>query len=271
MEVGTTGIVGILNTTYIFSDTSKADARKFYEFIRIINNLVEQGSYGYQKFKIIEQIFLHNSAIRNLPKNYRDVVANVKELCDKYEIDRALINRYLSARSTDFAAKTYNNDEELAEYMSGAGDSVGLILARIFHIDTTANELVCKQSRAILYLSFIRNLGNDTMLGRYYFPTSELRKYGITYPTEKVALKYPGAYREFIEAQLDKYSQFQNEAKGLCKFLPYSKRVALKTTIDINNWEKNCIANDPFRVFDNNVTPSRFNIFKKLVIRLVHA
>jgi phytoene/squalene synthetase len=271
MEVGTTGIVGILNTTYIFSDTSKADARKFYDFIRIINNLVEQGSYGYQKFKIIEQIFLHNSAIRNLPKNYRDVVANVKDLCNKYEIDRALINRYLSARSTDFASKTYVDDEELEDYMKGAGDSVGLILARIFHIDNLANDLVCKQSRAIIYLSFVRNLGNDTLNERFYFPTSELRKYGLTYPTEKIALKYPGAYREFIEAQLDKYTQLQNEATGLCNYLPYSKRVALKTTIDINNWEKNCIAKDPFRVFDNGVIPSRFNIFKKLVIRLIHA
>lgn len=271
MEVGTTSIVGILNTTYIFSDTSKVDARKFYEFIRIINNLVEQGSYGYQKFKIIEQIFQNNTPIRNLSKEYRDVVANVKELCDKYEVDRALINSYLSARNTDFTRKIYTNNEDLQEYMVGAGDSVGLILARIFHIDTKANELICQQSKAILYLSFIRNLDNDTMNGRFYFPTTELRKYGLPYPTEKVALKYPGAYREFIEAQIATYCQYQNEAKGLCKFLPYSKRVALKTTIDINNWEKNCIAKEPFRIFDNNVTPSRFNIFKKLVIRLVHA
>ncbi len=271
MEVGTTGIVGILNTTYIFSDTSKADARKFYDFIRIINNLVEQGSYGYQKFSIIEQIFLHNSAIRNLPKDYRDVVANVKDLCNKYEIDRALINRYLSSRSTDFKPKTYLNDEELEDYMKGAGDSVGLILARIVHINNSANDLVCQQSRAILYLSFVRNLGNDTLNGRYYFPSTELRKYGITYPTEKIALKYPGAYREFIEGQLDKYTQIQNQATGLCNYLPYSKRVALKTTIDINNWERNCIAKDPLRVFDNGVIPSRFNIFKKLAIRLIHA
>jgi len=271
MEVGTTSIVGILNTTYIFSDSSKTDAKKFYEFIRIINDLVEQGSYGYQKFKVIEQIFHNNSPIRNLSKDYRDAVANVKELCNKYEIDRELIVSYLSARNTDFTRKIYTNDEELQEYMEGAGDSVGLTLARIFQIDTESNTFICQQSRAILYLSFIRNLGNDTMNGRFYFPTSELRKYGLPYPTEKVALKYPGAFREFIEGQIAKYSQYQNDAKGLCKFLPYSKRVALKTTIDINNWEKNCIAKEPFRVFDNNVTPSRFNIFKKLVIRLIHA
>ncbi len=271
MDAGTTSVMGILNTTYIFSDSSKADAKKFYEFIRIINNLVEQGSYGYQKFKVIEQIFLHNSAIRNLPKSYRDAVANVKELCDKYEIDRSLVNRYLSARSTDFTSKEYLNDEELEDYMKGAGESVGLILARIFNIEARANELVRQQSRAILYLSFVRTLGNDTMHGRFYFPSSELRKYGLAYPTEKNALKYPGAYREFIEAQLDRYDQLQKGAEGLCKFLPYSKRVALKTTIDLNNWEKNCIANDPFRVFDENLNPSRFNIFKKLAIRLIHA
>lgn len=271
MDVGTTSFVGILNTTYIFSDSSKAEARKFYDFIRIINNLVEQGTYGYQKFIVIEQIFHNNSPIRNLSKEHRDIVANVKELCDKYEIDRSLINNYLSARSTDFTGKTYENEEQLVNYMKGAGDSVGLILARIFNINTSANELVCQQSRAILYLSFIRNLGNDTLNGRFYFPTSELRKYGLPYPTEKVALKYPGAYREFIEAQISIYCNYQKEATGLCKYLPYSKRVALKTTVDINNWEKNCIANDPFRVFDDNVIPSRFNIFKKLVIRLIHA
>jgi phytoene synthase len=121
------------------------------------------------------------------------------------------------------------------------------------------------------YINFIRDVDEDVELGRCYFPQSELVKYGLVELTYKCAYTHPATYREFIEAQLAYYNQWQTEAIKGFKYIPYGQRIALRTAVDMYNWTANKLAQDPFIVFDKKVKPSKYRVVARAIVRSLHA
>lgn len=271
METISSSNLSIYQNSFFMSEPNKNDAQKLYTFLGIVNNLINQGPKGLKKLNKIEQLWNGQLSGSRIDHSTRQTIVDLKELASKYEFEEALVSNYIIAKKRDFSDKKFENFDDLEKYMEGVAESVGLIVARILGLKHDADEYVRYQSDAIIYLSFIRNLSEDSEAGRYYFPKSEIRRFGLPYPNLKNASKYPGAYREFIEAQTRKYNVLQFQAQKGLKFLPYSKRIALHTMIDLNNWEVKKIYTNPFLVFNGYTKPNRAVVIKSYLVRIIHA
>ena len=121
------------------------------------------------------------------------------------------------------------------------------------------------------YINFIRDIAEDNELGRQYFPVSELQKYGLPSTKMADAYRHPAAFREFIEAQLAYYTEWQAEASKGFKYIPHSQRIALRTAVDMYNWTAHTIAKNPFIVFDKKIKPSKSRVVARALVRSIHA
>lgn len=271
METSSSSSLSIYQNSFFMSELDKNDAQKLFIFLGIVNNLINQGPKGLKKLNKIEKLWQRQLSGSRIDHHTRQAVVDLKDLASKYEFDEALISNYIIAKKRDFSDKQFENFDDLEKYMEGAAESIGLIVARILGLKHDSDEYVRYQSDAIMYLGFIRSLAEDSEAGRFYFPKSEIRRFGLPYPNLKNASKYPGAYREFIEAQTRKYNVLQLQAQKGLKFLTYSKRITLHTIIDLNNWEAKRIYSNPLLVFNGNTKPSRAVVIKSFLIRMIHA
>jgi phytoene/squalene synthetase len=93
----------------------------------------------------------------------------------KYNIDKDLIDAFLSSMKADLNKQNYNNQNELNEYIYGSADVVGLMCLKVF-VNGDQNQFnnlkvpAIKLGSAFQKVNFLRDLKADTEgLNRTYF------------------------------------------------------------------------------------------------------
>jgi len=178
---------------------------------------------------------------------------------------KANIRRYLQAKEVRATkgkrAKARKYAEQVAENTKHAIQQTEVIIydaiAKHREIIRSAAQA---QGRAVQWINFVRDLAEDSKVGRCYFPSEDLKKFGFKDLSESEARANPNAFNKFIQFQIKRYEQWQKEAEKGYQYIPKRLRVPLQTAADMYSLTAKRIARDPFVVFSRKVKPGKHRV-----------
>lgn len=269
------------STTYywsslFFPERTRDDVFKLYSFVRVADNFVDmqpQNKKAFTQLKRAWKAIVKNGKQpgKRTDADVRLAVLNMYDLYKKYRFNPVWINAFLQSMEADLLQNNYKTLDDTITYMYGSAEVIGLMMAKIIGVPKKGFEAAKLQGRAMQYINFIRDIVEDNELGRRYFPDSELQKYGLPGLSVSLAYKHPAAFREFIEAQLVYYHEWQKQAAEGFKYIPRSQRIALRTAVDMYSWTADTIAKNPFIVFDKKIKPSKSRVVVRALVRSINA
>ncbi len=249
---------------------ARDDIFKLYSFIRTVDGFVDADPATIEQFEHIEHRWQHikvDLLKKQVPAPIdgsvsEHVLANIAYLTHRHSFDPAWIDAYLRSMRWDLQKHQYRTLKDSIEYVYGSAEVIGLMAARIIGLPEESMKAVRLQARAMQYITFLRDIAEDNMRGRCYFPANDVKKYGLKNLTEAEARKKPGMFADFIHAELLRYAQWQNEANDRFAHLPRRLRVPLQTAIDSQTWTAQQLKYNPLVVFEKKVMPSRQRVVK---------
>ena len=270
------------STTYYWSSRFfpkgvRDDVFKLYSFVRIVDDFVDQLPSDVEKFEYIEHRWktVKKELAEGIVRPPIDdsvserVLANIAYIVHRHRCDPEWVDAFLKSMRWDVQKHEYRTLKDTADYMYGSAEVIGLFMARILNLPEEALKAARLQGRAMQYINFLRDINEDNSLGRCYFPTGEVKKFGLKNLSEEEARNKPAMFADFMHAQLLRYAQWQTEANAGFHYIPRRLRVPLHTAVDMYNWTAQQLKNDPLIVFDQKVKPRKRQVIRRAVKRSV--
>ncbi len=261
--------VGIYSSDFLVPSQNKQDLSNLLSFFELVEELTLDQKNGLNSFKTLESLWFSEIPQKSSTRESRQAILELKEIVEKYELDGHFIDAYFKAKKYDFSKFQFKNASDFNAYAVGAYEFVALLIAKVLGLQNVQDSNLAAQAKASFYFNILSNLDEDTKNGRHYFPVDELRRFGLPGLSYKSVHKRPGAFREFIEAQVNNYLNLQKQAKLSYKFLPYSTRLKLKVSIDSNTWLMLEYQKNPFLIYEQNIEPNKIVKIKFWLTRLV--
>ncbi len=251
------------STTYYWSSkffpkSVRTDVFKLYSFVRVTDDFVDSIPQDSRSFYELKSMW-KDSKKSNDPNIVR-VVENIKYLQKKYDLKTEWIEAFLDSMEQDLDTSRYKTLDQSLAYVYGSADVVGLMMVKILGIDERSFVAAGRQGRAMQWINFIRDIDEDNVLGRCYFPQEDLKKFNLKDLTRKSAEADIDSYKKFMLTQIDRYKQWQEEAEAGYKYIPWRLRIPIKTASDMYNWTAHEIAKDPLVVYRKKVKPTKFRV-----------
>lgn len=260
----------------LFPKGTRDDLAKLYSFIRVVDECVDASPPDVETFKYIvrrwqsikkSKDFGRFKAVDNsIPER---VLGNICYVVHRFECDPAWVDAFLKSMAMDLRGKSYTTIRDTMDYMDGSSEVIGLLAAKTMRLPNASLHFAKLQGRALQFIHLIRDINEDALKGRRYFPSSEIKKFGLEKLDEANALKKPEEYKKFIRFQIKRYRVWQTEADKGLEFIPRRLRVALRTTIDMYAWTAKRIDKDPFIVFDKKVKPKKSKVIRRAARRII--
>lgn len=119
--------------------------------------------------------------------------------------------------SMDIHKKSYGTFAELRRYCFRVASVVGLMLMHVMGVENIrkAKRYAIKLGIAMQLTNILRDVGEDARMGRVYFPTDELARFGLTI-SDILSLCKTERLIEFLKFQVARARQYYREAvRGL--------------------------------------------------------
>jgi phytoene synthase len=81
--------------------------------------------------------------------------------------------------------------------------------------------------------------------------------------------EHPDRFTDFLQAQLDRYCHWQEQAEEGYHFIPKRYLISIKTASEMYHWTAEQISNHPFIVYDMKVKPMISQILLTVVSNLI--
>ncbi|MFY9637824.1 MAG: phytoene/squalene synthase family protein [Methanobacterium sp.] len=240
-------------STIFFPKTVKKDVFTLYSFLRKADDYVDSIPQDTESF----YAFKDRYADAKSGKVTGDVVIDsFMELSNRKNFENKWIDAFLNSMEMDIYKSTYQNMEELMNYLYGSSEVVGLFMAKIMDLPPESFIAARHLGRAMQYINFIRDISEDIELGRVYFPQDDLEEFGLENLEKNHTTIRRDNFKGFIRKQLETYNLWQIEAEKGFKFIPYRYLISIKTASDMYKWTAREIERDPFIVYKKKVKPS---------------
>ncbi len=157
----------------------RQDIYNIYGFVRVADEIVDSFE-GYPQEEMLDRFEAEYAfALKNGLST--DLIINAfQHTVKKHNIDQKLVQAFLKSMRADLTKSTYTTDEEIAEYIYGSADVVGLMCLKVFvngnkeeynKLEASAQKL----GSAFQKINFLRDLQHDiNELDRVYFPGVDL-------------------------------------------------------------------------------------------------
>ena len=249
-------------SSIFFPKKVKEDVFELYSFVRKADDYVD--SIPQQKAEFFEFIDKYERARSGALVN--DVVIDsFVDLLERKNFKEEWVTAFLHSMEMDLSISRYKTIEDLKEYLYGSAEVVGLMMAKILSLPTKAYPAARYLGRAMQFINFIRDIDEDIMLGRTYFPQVDLENFNLSSLEYKYTRKHPLEFKGFIKAQIDRYLTWQEKAENGFRFIPMRYLIPIKTASDMYKWTANQIREKPFVIYHKKVKPS----IKKIVSQVV--
>ncbi len=239
-------------SSLFFPTRVKNDVFKLYGFVRRADNFVDsmpQDKQGFYRFKQRYYQALNGKKTGDL------VIDSFVDLAEKKHFDPSWTDAFLEAMEMDLTKKRYEHIRETVHYMYGSAEVIGLYMAQILGLPKESHPCAQYLGRAMQYINFIRDISEDLVFGRIYFPVNDMKRYGIQRLDYEYTRENPEAFRKFVELQLARYCYWQHEAEKGYRYIPKRYLISVKTASDMYNWTAEQILKNPFVVYEWKVKP----------------
>ena len=263
------------STTYYFSSKFfprkvRKDVADLYSFVRTADDYVDNKPAQRQKLLKLEEYYLAAIIVKSFDCSVKKndsvdqrVVKNIIRVSKKCSFENAWVESFIASMKQDINPKTYETLSDSLDYVYGSADVIGLMMAKIMGLPGEALKYAQMQGRAMQWINFVRDIKEDNGLGRCYFPTTDLKKFGLDSLDERTALNKPDQFKKFMRFQIKRYYGWQTESNKGFKYIPRRLRIPLQTAVDMYAWTAEQIEKDPFIVFEKKVKPRKCDILRR--------
>ncbi len=158
------------------------DIHAVYGFVRLADEIVDSFDKYDQEYLMGQfEYDLYNALQHKISMN--PILNSFQATVHKYEIDRALINKFLHSMKMDLDRQMHNR-ESYDDYILGSAEVVGLMCLKIFVNGNQAEyerlaPYAQKLGAAFQKVNFLRDMKDDyEVLGRTYFPDVDMNNFG---------------------------------------------------------------------------------------------
>jgi phytoene synthase len=249
-------------SSIFFPKKMREDVFHLYAFVRKADDYVD--CIPQQKAEFFEFKDKYEKAINGALTN-DIVIDSFVDLLERKGFRYEWIDAFLHSMEMDLSIATYNTIEDLKEYLYGSAEVVGLMMAKIMRLPTRAYPAAKYLGRAMQFINFIRDINEDILLKRTYFPQIDLESYGLSSLEYQYTRQHPVEFKEFVNAQIDRYLSWQEKAEKGFRYIPTRYLIPIKTASDMYNWTANQISKNPFIVYKRKVKPSKRRIIAQVI------
>ena len=240
-------------STKLFPAKVRKEVTQLYNFVRVADDYVDavpQDTKGFMSFKNEYYRVLSGEASDN------EVITDFVSLSQKRQFKNEWVDAFLNSMEMDTEKSNYKNLEELNTYLYGSAEVIGLMMNRVMGLDERADESAQYLGKAMQFINFIRDIDEDLDLKRTYFPTEDLKAFGLSGLTRGEARRKPEQFNAFVRSQIRIYFQWQKRAELGFQFIPKNMRIAVQTASDMYMWTAKEIYKNPFIVYDLKIKPT---------------
>lgn len=260
------GSTTYFNSSLFFTKPVMREVEILYGFVRVADNYVDaipQDGVGFRAFKAD-----YLAALAGTPAG-NPIIDDYVDLAHSRGFEKTWTDAFLASMEADLNKKVYATEAEMLAYIYGSAEVIGLFMARILELPEEASHSARMLGRAMQYINFIRDVDEDSRLGRRYLPVA-----GSPYPEDWIpnkadALQDRAAWDAFMRSHLERYRHWQSEATGGYPFIPRRSRTAIKTAGDMYGWTGTVIAADPLIVFERKVKPTKGRIMRTALMNMI--
>jgi len=242
------------NSSRLFPREVRRDVFVLYAFVRVADNLVDDPPVVPEEFHAFRERW--RAAERGTPAGDW-VIDPFVELSHRRGFDPQWTEDFLAVMESDLTARPCDSLDDILRYTWGSAEVIGLYMIRLLGIGDEAHETACLMGRSMQFINFLRDVAEDTGLGRRYLP---LEGSGLPDLSEATARAHPEEFRRFMRHWTGLYGQWQRGAQEGYRYLPRRLRLAVKTASDLYNWTAEVIRRDPMVVWERKVKPGKLRI-----------
>lgn len=196
-------------------------------------------------------------------------MANMAYLVHRHNFDPDWTAAFLKSMRWDLQKHEYRSLKDTLAYMYGAAEVIGLMLGRMTGLPEESQKAARLQARALRYNTFLRDIASDHAAGRSYFPSNDIKKYGLKNLSEAEARSKPGMFADFMHAELLRYEQWQSEASLGFAHIPKRLRVPLETLVDRHSMIAQLLKYDPLTVYEQPSKSPRRSVVREAIRRTI--
>ena len=236
--------------TKMLSHSIRQDIYNIYGFVRFADEIVDT-FHDYDKKVLFENFSKDLELSLEQKISLNPILNSFQETYHKYNIDKSLVDAFMTSMRTDLHKSTYLTDEEYKQYIYGSADVVGLMCLKVFVKGNTDKYESLKDSAmslgsAFQKVNFLRDLKADFEdLSRTYFPNTDLNqldessKQAIIEDIEQdFAAGLQGIQRLPIEAKFGVFMAYRYYSQ-LLKKLKKTPALEIKSTrVRVPNYKK---------------------------------
>lgn len=255
-----------------FSKKVREDVYRLYCFVYTASGYVNNKPAETKKLLALEKAYLravNDVTFDAIAHKWDDIdtraIKHIVRLQNKYKFDFQWVKAFFDSMKMDVEGKKYSNLDDTLKYVHGSAEVIALMMAKILKLPDEADEAAMMQGRAMQWLNFIRNIEDDNKRGRSYFPSQELKKYGLKDLTRETAKYNPDKFKKFINSQLKQYSKWQNQAQKGMQYVPERSQVPIKTAVDMYAWMARRIEASPLVIYEKKIKPRKRQVVRRVI------
>lgn len=258
------------STTYYYSSLFfprgvREDISTLYAFVRTADDFVDavpQNISGFNDFcEKTSQIYQGEEIQHTIIQAFCDMAFRKK-------IPYEYIESFLSAMRADTQKNTYRTYEELENYMYGSAEVIGLMMCKILNLSEESYLAAQLQGKAMQLINFVRDIQEDTSLGRQYIPTEDMHQFNLKTLQPQTA-KEKQQFAKLVQYEIERYYAIQKEAEKGYRYIPKRYLVPIQTAADMYNWTARQIETNPLLVFEKKVKPTPAQIIISVLGRFI--
>ncbi len=256
-------------STSFFPREARRDVYRLYAFVRTADDFVDQTPQDRPGFEAFREAALSS---RDGDVSSGDpVIDGFHELSRRRGFERGWVEAFLASMAMDLEKQDYETLDETLVYVFGSAEVIGLMMSAVMGLDRAAFPYARLLGRAMQYINFIRDIHEDSRLGRTYLPAAERRRHGLADLSEAEARRFPEAFGSFLREEIARYRLWQSEAEKGYAYLPRRFLVPIRTAADMYAWTAERILRDPLIVFAAKVKPTKARILRRGVRNVLAA
>jgi phytoene synthase len=176
----------------------------------------------------------------------------------RYAIPLDALHALVDGGLQDLDRQRYGDFDELVGYCRKVAGAVGLACLPVYGCDTTGSEPQALAERlgvALQLINILRDVEEDSGLGRVYLPQDELAAFGVTEP-DLAAGRVTDGWRRLAAFQAERARGWLSDGLGLLAFLDRRSALCVRTFAGIYAATLDEIEARGYDVFDGEVRPS---------------
>ena len=237
-----------------------------YAFVRRADDLVDSHPKNNEEFYRFKHHY--EQAKQGMPTG-DIVIDSFVDLENRKRFDPSWTEAFLHSMELDLTKTSYNNLQELLEYVYGAAEVMGLYMSNILGLPKEAYPFARYLGRAMQCINAIRDIAEDINLGRSYIPIEDLKEYGLENLEYQYVKQHPENYSNLINTHITRFCYWLETAEQGYHYLPKRYLISVKTAMDMYQWTAEQIQKNPLIVYEWKIKPWITQILGTVFVNLI--